>query len=127
MFDSLLIQLVAFQTIIVNSTQPCFLNQTAGPNMFQNCGMGKDFLTGILTGWQWVTGGWFSMILVSILVAFVYIKYHKAIYTMVVGTLYLPLAYFLFPSMFLTFGLIMATIGAGILIYYAIISQTNEA
>lgn len=127
MFESLLIQLVAFQTIIVNSTQPCFLNYTAGPQIFQNCGGASDYLTMALQGWQWVTGGWFSMILVAILVAFTYIKYHKLIYPIISGTLFLPIAYFLFPTQFLTFAFILGGIGMCILIYYAFISQTNES
>lgn len=127
MFDYLLLHLVTFQTIIVNSTQPCFLNQTAYADIFQNCGGGTDYLTMVLQGWNWITGGWFSMILVSILVAFSYIKYHKAIYPIITGTLFLPLAYFLFPTQFLTIALIFAGVGIAILVYYTFISQTNEA
>ena len=119
--------LVAFQTIILNSTQPCFFNNTAGPDIFRNCGFGKDYLTAILSPWIWVTGGWFSMILVSILVVFTYIKYHKAIYPVITGTLFLPLTYTLFPAQFLTFAFIFAGIGIAVLIYYVFISQTNEA
>ena len=119
--------LVTLQTIIINSTQPCFMNTTAGADMFQNCGGGKDYLTMALTGWQWVTGGWFSMVLVSILVAFTYIKYHKAIYPLIVGTLFLPISWFLFPNQFLIFAFIFGGVVAAILINYIFISQTNEA
>ena len=127
MLDALWFHLITLQTIIVNSTAPCWQNQTAGPDMFQNCGGAKDYLTMALTGWQWVTGGWFSMILVSIFVAFAYIKYHKAIYPLIVGTLFLPIAWFLFPTQFLTFAFIFAGVVAAILIHYIFISQTNEA
>ena len=126
MLDALWFHLVTFQTIILNSTTPCFLNQTVGADIFKNCGGGKDYLTMILSGWQWVTGGWFSMILVSILVAFSYIKYHKAIYPLIVGTLFLPIGYFLFPTQWLTFAFIFAGCVAAILIHYIFISQTNE-
>lgn len=116
-----------YQIINVNSTTPCFLNYTAGPDMFQNCGFGNDYLQGALVGWQWITGGWFSMILVAILTTFSYIKYHKVIYPMIVGTLFLPIAYFLFPTQFLTFAFLLGGVGIAILIYYVFISQTNEA
>lgn len=127
MMDSILLQLVTLQTIIVNSTQPCFLNQTAGPDMFQNCGGGKDYLNMILSGWQWVTGGYFTMLLVSILVAFTYIKYHKGIYPLIIGILYLPISWFMFPSQFLIFAGIFAAVYIGIIIWYIKTSQTNES
>ena len=127
MLDLIWLHLVTLQTIIVNSTSPCFFNETAYADMFQNCGGATDYLTMVLQGWNWVTGGWFSMILVSILVAFSYIKYHKAIYPIITGTLFLPLAYFLFPTQFLTIAFIFAGVGIGILIFYVYISQTNES
>ena len=117
---------VLWQVITVNSTTPCFLNETVGIDIFKNCGFGNDYLNGILSGWQWVTGGWFSMVLVAILVAFSYIKYHKAIYPLMVGTLFLPIAYFLFPSPFTTFAVLLSGVLIGIFIWYTFISQTNE-
>src|SRR5690242_8264309 len=120
------LSLVFYQTIIVNSTQPCFMNETAGANMFQNCGGAGDYVAMALTGWQWITGGWFSMILVSILVAFTYIKYHKAIYPIIVGTLFIPISYFLFPTQFIMFAGIMAGVACTIFVYYIFTSQTNE-
>lgn len=127
MLDFVWLHLVTLQTIILNATQPCFMNTTAGADMFQNCGGAKDYLSMALTGWNWVTGGWFSMILVAIFVAFTYIKYHKAIYPLIVGTLYLPIAYYLFPAQFLTAAFIFGGVVAAILIHYIFVSQTNEA
>lgn len=127
MLDSLLLHLITFQTIIVNSTTPCWLNNTVSVDIFQCAGFGKDWLTAIISPWVWVTGGWFSMILVAVLVAFTYIKYHKAIYPIIIGSMFLPISYFLFPSQFLIFAFIFAGIGVGILIWYALISQSNEA
>lgn len=120
------INFIFFQTIIVNNTQPCFLNYTS-PNMWQSCGLDKDFLTGSLVGWQWITGGNFSMIFVAILVMFSYIKYHKMIYPIVIGIFLLPISYFVFPTPFLNFAFVLAGLGIGILIWYIKISQTNEA
>ena len=127
MLDSILAQMISLQIIIVNSTTPCWQNGTAGADMFQNCGGAKDYLTMALTGWEWVTGGWFSMVLVTIFVAFTYIKYHKAIYPLIVGTLYLPIGYFLFPNQFLIIAFIFGGIVIAILIHYIYVSQTNEA
>ena len=125
MLDYLMLHLVTLQTIIVNSTQPCFLNYTS-PNMWQSCGLDKDFLTGSLIGWQWITGGNFSMIFVAILVMFSYIKYHKIVYPIVIGIFLLPLSYFVFPTSFLNFAFVLVGLGFGILIWYIKISQTSE-
>lgn len=127
MLDNLLLHVITLQTIIVNSTSPCWLNYTVSVDIFKCAGFGNDWLTAIISPWVWVTGGWFSMILVAVLVAFTYIKYHKAIYPIIIGSMFLPISYFLFPAQFLTFAFIFAGIGVAILIYYALISQTNEA
>ncbi len=124
MFDLLPI---LYQTIVVvNGTQPCFENYTNFMNIFQNC-MGNDYLKGVMVGWQWATGGYISMMFIAILVAFTYIKYHKAIYPIIVGTSCLPVAFFLFPSMFLTVALIFTVIGLTCLGVWIYISQTNES
>ena|SRR2546426_4831766 len=125
MLDWISIHLITFQTILVNSTQACFLNYTSN-NIWKSCGLDKDFLQGVLIGWQYITGGYFSMILASILILFTYIKYHKIVYPLLVGTLFIPISYFVFPAQFLNFAILMAAIGIGILIWYIIISQTNE-
>ena len=125
MLDWISIHLITFQTILVNSTQTCFLNYTSN-NIWKSCGLDKDFLQGVLIGWQYITGGYFSMILASILILFTYIKYHKIVYPLLVGTLFIPISYFVFPAQFLNFAILMAAIGIGILIWYIIISQTNE-
>jgi len=103
------------------------LNQTAGADMFQNCGGAEDYLTMIISGWQWVTGGYFTMLLVSILVAFTYIKYHKGIYPLLIGILYLPISWFMFPSQFIIFAGIFAAVYIGIIMWYIKTSQTNES
>jgi len=114
------------QVITVNQTQPCFLNYTAGIDMFRNCGLGDDYLETALLPWEWITGGYFSMVLVSIFVLISYIKYHKVVYPLTIGTLFLPISYFVFPTVFLTFAILMAGITFGILIWYIFIKQTKE-
>lgn len=126
---SILIHLVFLQTITVNSTVPCFLNTTAGVDMFQNCyaQSGNDYISFALIGWQWVTGGNFSMIIVSLFVLISYIKYQKVVYPIMIGTMFLPISWFLFPAQFLNWSIIMAGLGVSLLIGYIYISQTNES
>ena len=121
-----LINFIIFQTITVNQTTPCFLNYTT-PNMFQTCGLDKDYLTATLVGWQYITGGNFSMILVAILSLFTYIKYQKVTYPLLIGVMYLPISYFVFPATFLNYIFIMAALAVGSLIWYIFISQSNES
>lgn len=129
MFDpSILIHLVFMQSVIVNSTTPCFMNATAGADLWQNCYQqaGNDYISFALIGWQWVTGGNFSMILVSIFVLVSYIKYQKVVYPILVGTLFLPISWFVFPTQFLSWAFIMAGLGVSLIIGFILISQTNE-
>lgn len=125
-------ELVAFlhiftmQIIHINATTPCFLNSTAGPDMWQNCGAGTDYLKFALLPWQWVTGGYFSMILAAVLILAVYIKYHKIVYPILIGIAFLPISYALFPAQFINFAMIIAFLGTGLLLVHAFISQTTE-
>lgn len=114
------------QPIIINQTEPCFLNYTAGIDMWENCGAQDDFLTFALMPWEWVTGGNFSMILVSIFVMVSWVKYHKAIYPLLIGVLFLPLSYQFFPATFLSWAVIMSGITFAIFIWYIYIKQTKE-
>lgn len=115
------------QTVIpVNSTTPCFLNYTAGPDLWENCGMGDDYIRTALLPWEWITGGYFSMFFAAVLVMFTYIKYHKAVYPIIIGAMMLPLSFFLFPSTFLSWAVIMAFVTIGILVWYIFIRQTKE-
>jgi len=118
---------ILYQSIVVNSTNPCFLNSSAGFNIFQNCGMGTDYIKAAVMPFEWVTGGWFSMILVSVFVVMTYIKYQKVVYPIMVGAIFLPISFFVFPAQFLSFAIIMAGISIGILVWYAFISQSNES
>ena len=115
------------QTIInVNQTDVCFLNYTAGVDMWRNCGIGDDWLAFMILPWEWITGGYFSMILVAIIIMFSYIKYHKASYPLLIGTVYLPVAYTLFPDQFVIWAIIMTGFYFGIMITYIFIRQTKE-
>jgi hypothetical protein len=112
--------------IPVNQTVPCFLNYSAGLDLWENCGADEDYLDFALMSWEWVTGGYFSMILVSLFITTTYIKYHKAAYPILIGVMFLPVSFFLFPEVFITWGIILTIFAAGIFIWYAFIRQTRE-
>lgn len=114
------------QVVQVNGTQPCFFNYTAGPDMLENCGFGDDYVAFALLGWEWITGGNFSLALVSVIILGTYLKYHKAVYPILIGVMFLPISFFVFPDVFLGWAMVMAFIGVGILVWYAFIKQTKE-
>lgn len=111
-------------TIQVNSTSPCFLNATAGIHMLQNCMNGdRDIIKASLLGIQWITGGYFSMILVSLLVLAVYIKYNKVIYAVAIGVVFIPIAFQFFPGAWWGFIIPVVVLGVAVGIIYMIREQ----
>lgn len=116
----------AQQIIPVNETQPCFLNATATWHILENCNARQDPMKWVLSGWEWISGGYFTMILVTILIISVYAKYHEVIYVVYIGLVYLPIAYFVFPVQFVSWAIIMSFVGIGILIWYAMIRQSER-
>ena len=121
-----LLQYVVYQIIQVNQTTPCFFNTTAGADMWRNCGITTDYLQTVLLPWEWITGGYFSFFLVSIFVGITYIKYHKIVYPILVGVIFLPISFFVFPEQFLSFAILFAFIGGGLLVAYIFLRQTKE-
>lgn len=117
---------ILFQIIQLNSTLPCFLNYSAGSSMLQNCGFGKDYIQASLSPWEWVTGGWFSMIFVCVLIGMTYLKYQKASYPLIIGTVFLPISFSLFPQTFLVWAIVMVGMFIGIIAWYVLIAQANE-
>ena len=124
MFQGLM-NTILFQIININSTVPCFLNKTSGYQLFTNC-MGKDYLQGVILPFQWVLGGWFSMVIVAILILITYFHYHKTLYTVLIGIIFLPISYLIFPTQFIIFGILFGFIGLGILVWWIYTSQTQE-
>ena len=118
--------LISLQIIQVNDTTPCFLNFTEPETMWERCGAPADFLKFMLLPWEYITGGYFSMILVSLFVAFTYIKYHKAIYPIMIGIAFLPVSVFLFPDQFLNMGFIIVGLVAGVFVIHMLTRQTKE-
>lgn len=108
------------------STQPCFLNMTAGASMWDNCGADEDYLDFALMPFEYITGGYFSMIIVTIFVIMSYIKYHNVLYPVIIGLLFIPISYTFFPEVFLTYALILIAVAFGGLLTRMIIWRTRN-
>ncbi len=111
--------------INVTSSTPCFLNYTAGVDMWEECGFQDDYISSTLVGFEWVMGGNFSMVIVGVIVLMTYIKYHTVIYPIAIGIIFLPVAWFLFPEVFLSVTIIMAGVGIATGIWWAYTRQTQ--
>ena len=129
----------AQSTLNVTSTVPCFLNytgsaylsdgdtvSTTGLQMMQNCQWETDFLSASIVSFDWVTGGLFPFILVTVLIVGTYLKYQTGVYPIAIGIVWLPFSAWAFPDEFISYGIIIAAvIGAGI-IMTIMIKQTKE-
>lgn len=114
------------EIIIVNQTQPCFLNFTAGSDMWENCGADEDWLAFALMPFEWVTGGYFSFLIVGLFVVITYQKYQNVAYPIAIGVFMLPFSFFLIPQTFYIWAVVMAGVTFGIFIWYVFIRQTKE-
>lgn len=114
------------QTITVNSTTPCWQNYTAYAEMWRNCGITEDWLQTIFLPWQYATGGYVSMFIAGILIMFTYIKYHKVVYPLLIGTVMLPLSFAIFPNQFLNFAFIMGSVSLGFLIIHVMLRMSKD-
>ena len=124
---SFIIPVHAQSILNITEVQPCFLNYTAtGLEMLQNCNFSGDFLTASTLSFDWVTGGLFPMIVVTVLIVATYLKYQTGIYPIAIGIMFLPYAAWSFPDEFISYALVIAAvIGAGAVLN-AIIKQTKE-
>ena len=126
-FSSPVQEAFAQSPIIINQTVPCFLQENVTKlQILKDCGLEDDFLNTMLLPWEWATGGYFSMVLVIILMFITYMKYGKAIYPMIIGTLFLPMAFYLIPSDMLTIALLLLAVTIGIWIWYIYVRQTKD-
>ena len=105
--------------------EPCFMNMTAGAEMWKNCGASDDYLDFALAPFEYITGGYFSMILVTIFIIMSYIKYHTVLYPMLIGLLFLPVSFTLFPDTFLTYAITLFVVGTGGLLAWILIWRTK--
>jgi len=118
LIDNITPSAFAQTSINVTASQPCFLNYTAnGLDMMKNCGLDDDYLRATTVGFDWVTGGLWPLIIVTILIVMTYIKYQNGIYPLAIGIVFLPIAGAYFPAQFVSFGIVIgALIGVGALV-----------
>ena len=112
-------------TVSVSDTTPCFMNYTAGTEMWQNCGFEDDFLKATLMPFEWVMGGYFTLVIVSILIIITYMKYQTVIYPLAIGVVMLPISSWAFPEMVIGYGLILAAVGITAIIKIIVFKQTR--
>tara|TARA_R110002126_G_scaffold1880_1_gene11193 strand:+ start:10447 stop:10896 length:450 start_codon:yes stop_codon:yes gene_type:complete len=108
----------AQSSLNVTETAPCFMNYTAtGLELLQGCDYGGDFISATTIGFDWVSGGLFPVIIVSVLIIMTYVKYQNGIYPLAIGIIFLPIAGNYFPDEFINMAIIIgAVISAGALI-----------
>lgn len=116
----------AQQVINVTETEPCFLNQTAGWQAIEQCGLDEDWLQAALLMFEYVTGGYFTFIIVSVIVFAVYMKYHKWVYTLLVAVLYLPMAVYSMPEWVWPVAIMLVSAGIIAAIYKTLTRGTSE-
>jgi hypothetical protein len=112
-------------TIDVGESTPCFLDYTAGVDMWANCGMETDPLGAVTLPFEWISGGYFSLLIVGLIMFTVYIKYQTALYPVAIGIVMLPTSYFLIPVAFFSFLILMIGITVAAGIYYMLVSSNK--
>ena len=113
-------------TVDVAQTTPCFMNYTASTEMWNNCGFEEDFIKATLMPFEWVMGGYFTLVIVALLVIITYMKYQTAIYPLAIGIVMLPISYFAFPEMVLGYVAIAAAVGIGGVVHTILFKQTKD-
>ena len=93
--------------------------------MWENCGFGDDWLTASLLPFEWITGGYFSLMIVSVILLGIYLKYHQMIYVIVILIIFLPISFQFFPSVFLGAIMILIVLAIAGYIYYMLKRQTE--
>ena len=105
---------------------PCWEEEGVGVDIYERCGWGEDWLAAIALPFDWITGGYFSLIVVCVLCIMSYQKYGKAVYPAVIGIMYLPIAYAILPPQFFTMALLLAGGLLGFLLYKTFVTQTRD-
>lgn len=108
----------AQSSLNVTATTPCFMNYTAtGLEFLQGCDLAGDYLNAATIGFDWVSGGLWPVIIVSILIIMTYVKYQNGVFPLAIGIVFLPIAGNYFPDEFINMAIIIgAVIAAGALI-----------
>ena len=127
-------------TINVGETQPCFMpdHDPDGDGVYEwesvrdvtsmwvDCGADEDFIAFALLPWEWITGGWFTMIVVSIFILITYVKYQNFLYPALIGIMFVPVSYTLFPEDWLQTSMVLLAVGIGGYIVHMLVKRTND-
>jgi len=112
-------------TVDVTQTTPCFMNYTASTAMWENCGFEDNFIKATLMPFEWVMGGYFTLVIVSIIIIITYMKYQTVIYPLAIGIVMLPISSWAFPEMVIGYGLILAAVAITGVIKIIVFKQTK--
>jgi hypothetical protein len=94
--------------------------------MMQQCGLDEDYLRATTVGFDWVTGGLWPLIVVTVLIVMTYLKYQNGIYPLAIGIVFLPIAGAFFPAQFISYAVVIgAVIGVGALVTMFIKKTTD--
>ena len=88
--------------------------------------MDTDYLSAVTIGFDWVTGGLWPIILVTVLIVMTYIKYQNGIYPFAIGVVFLPIAGAYFPDEFISYAVVIAAVIAAGAIIKMLIKQTTD-
>ena len=113
-------------TIDVEETTPCFMNYTASTEMWKNCGFESNFIKASLMPFEWVMGGYFTLVVVSLIVIITYVKYQSAIFPFAISVLMLPVGWWAFPEQALGFLGLAGAVGVGGIIKEILFKQTKD-
>ena len=114
------------QTVIdVEENTPCFMNYTASTEMWKNCGFDGNFIKATLMPFEWIMGGYFTLVIVSILIIIVYIKYQTVIYPLAIGVIMLPISSWAFPELVISYGFILTAVAVTAVIRKIIFKQSR--
>lgn len=117
----------AQSTLNVTESTPCFMNYTAtGLEFIQGCRLGEDYIAATTAGFDWVSGGLWPMIVVSVLIIMTYVKYQNGIYPLAIGIVFLPIAGNFFPDQFISMAVVIAAVIAAGAFITMLIKQTRD-
>lgn len=112
-------------TVDVTETTPCFMDYDAGVDMWKNCGFEDNFIKATLMPFEWIMGGYFTLVVVSIIIIITYMKYQTVIYPLAIGIIMLPVSAWAFPEMVIGYGLILSAVAITGVIKIIIFKQTR--
>ena len=113
-------------TIIIPDATPCFLEYSSDVEaVWTSCGVKDDWLQFLVLPFNWALGGLLSVIIISLVIWSIWMKYKQTYFAILVGIMLLPVSYSFFPEHFVTTSIILAFLALGIGIWWALVRQTK--